>query len=40
MASRSHGWFDEAKLLPSEHQVRSGAARPRISGPPPRRAAE
>ncbi len=34
MASRSHGWFDEAKLLPSELQVRSGSARLRVSGPP------
>lgn len=34
MASRSHGWFDDAKLLPSERLMRSGLARLRISGPP------
>jgi hypothetical protein len=34
MASRSHGWFDEAKLLPSERLIRSATARLRISGPP------
>jgi len=34
MASRSHGWFDDAKLLPTERMVRSGPARLRIPGPP------
>ena len=34
MASRSHGWFDDAKLLPEERMVRSGLARLRIPGPP------
>ncbi len=34
MASRSHGWFDEAKLLPSERLVRLGTARLRMTGPP------
>jgi hypothetical protein len=34
MASRSHGWFDDAKLLPSERPVRSATARLRMSGPP------
>ena len=34
MASRSQGWFDDAKLLPGERIVRSGAARFRIPGPP------
>jgi len=36
MASRGYGWFDEAKLLPSERQVRFGSARLRVSGPPAR----
>jgi len=34
MASRSHGWFDEAQLLPAERLVRSGAALLRIPRPP------
>jgi len=34
MASRGHGWFDEAKLLPSERLVHSGAALLRIPRPP------
>ena len=34
MASRHHGWFDDAKLLPDERMVRSGLARLRIPGPP------
>lgn len=34
MASRSHGWFDAAKLLPFERLVRSGTVRLRIPGPP------
>ncbi len=34
MASRSHGWFDDAKLLPAERMVRYGPARLRIPGPP------
>ncbi len=34
MASRSHGWFDEAQLLPTERLVRSGTARLRIPEPP------
>jgi hypothetical protein len=34
MASRSHGWFDESKLLSSERIVREGTARLRIPGPP------
>jgi hypothetical protein len=34
MASRSHGLFDEAQLLPSDRLVRSGTARLRIPEPP------
>jgi hypothetical protein len=34
MASRGHGWFDDAKLLPSERLIRSGTVRLRIPGPP------
>jgi hypothetical protein len=34
MASRSHGWFDEAKLLPSERLIRRGTARLRMPAPP------
>ena len=34
MASRSHGWFDDAKLLPGERCIRSGKVRLRIPGPP------
>jgi hypothetical protein len=34
MASRSHSWFDAAKLLPGEQLVRSARARMRIASPP------
>jgi hypothetical protein len=34
MASRSHTWFDDEKLLPGEELVRSGTARVRTDTPP------
>ena len=34
MASRSHSWFDDEKLLPSERMVRSGRVRLRTASPP------
>ena len=34
MASRGHGWFDEATLPLSERLVRLGTARPCMPGPP------
>lgn len=34
MASRSHSWFDDDKLLPGEEFVRSGVARVQTEAPP------
>jgi hypothetical protein len=34
MASRGHGWFDVAQLLPGEDLVRTSAARVRMDTPP------